>query len=159
MVCLYLKIPENFIIIIIIIIILHCVSFSQWCLSDGRPSQVSRTHLSILADLNNAVVWWSLFVFKFPTLPVLSLSLWGLFQVLQIQLVSPSPPSSTAFLVLWQGPSTCLLFCFLWLFFFIYSLRVFHISVSWWSFTGVWVTASLLRSPGLFSILWLFSIM
>ena len=25
----------------------------------------------------------------------------------------------------------------------IYSFRVFHISVSWWSFTGVWVTASL----------------
>ena len=31
----------------------------------------------------------------------------------------------------------------------IYSFRVFHISVSWWSFTGVWVTASLLKSPGL----------
>ena len=36
----------------------------------------------------------------------------------------------------------------------IYSLRVFLISVSWWSFTGVWVTASLLKSPGLFSVLW-----
>ena len=34
----------------------------------------------------------------------------------------------------------------------------FHISVSWWSFTGVWVTASLLKSPGLFSIFWLISI-
>ena len=29
----------------------------------------------------------------------------------------------------------------------IYSFRVFHISVSWWFFTGVWVTASLLKSP------------
>ena len=29
-----------------------------------------------------------------------------------------------------------------------YSWRVFHISVSWWSFTWVWVTASLLKSPG-----------
>ena len=28
-------------------------------------------------------------------------------------------------------------------------IRVFHISVSWWFFTGVWVTASLLKSPGL----------
>ena len=28
--------------------------------------------------------------------------------------------------------------------------RLFHISVSWWSFTGDWVTASLLKSPGLF---------
>ena len=36
----------------------------------------------------------------------------------------------------------------------IYSLRVFHISVSWWSFTEVWVTASLLKSPGLISVFW-----
>ena len=34
----------------------------------------------------------------------------------------------------------------------IYSLWVFHISVSWGSFTGVWVTASLLKYPGLFSV-------
>ena len=40
-----------------------------------------------------------------------------------------------------------------------YSFRVFHISISWWSFTGVWVTASLLKSPGLFSGFWPFSIM
>ena len=38
-------------------------------------------------------------------------------------------------------------------------IRVFHISVSWWSFTGVWVAASLLKSPGLFSVFWPFSIM
>ena len=30
-------------------------------------------------------------------------------------------------------------------------IRVFHISVSWWFFTSVWVTASLLKSPGLVS--------
>ena len=41
----------------------------------------------------------------------------------------------------------------------IYSLRVFHFSVSWWSFTGVWVTASLLKSPGLFSVFCPFSTM
>ena len=41
----------------------------------------------------------------------------------------------------------------------IYSFRVFNISVSWWSFTEVWVTASLLKSPGLFSVFWPFSIM
>ena len=39
----------------------------------------------------------------------------------------------------------------------IYSLRVFHISFSWWSFTGVWVTSSLLKTPRLFSVFWLFS--
>ena len=34
------------------------------------------------------------------------------------------------------------------------SFRVFHISVSWGFPTGVWVTASLLDSPGLFSVFW-----
>ena len=41
----------------------------------------------------------------------------------------------------------------------IYSLRVFHISFSGWSFTGVWVTVSLLKSPGLVSVFRPFSIM
>ena len=41
----------------------------------------------------------------------------------------------------------------------IYSSWVFHISVSWWFFTGVWVTASLLKSPGLVSVFWLSSAM
>ena len=31
--------------------------FSQWSLSDSKSPQVSRTLLSILADLNNVVVW------------------------------------------------------------------------------------------------------
>ena len=38
-------------------------------------------------------------------------------------------------------------------------LRVFHTSISWWSFTGVWVTTSLLKSPGLFSVFWQIFIM
>ena len=38
----------------------------------------------------------------------------------------------------------------------LYSFRVFHISVSWWSFTGVWETASLLKSPGFVSGFWPF---
>ena len=36
----------------------------------------------------------------------------------------------------------------------IYSFRVLHISVSWWSFTGIWVIVSLLKSPGPFSVFW-----
>ena len=39
----------------------------------------------------------------------------------------------------------------------IYSFRVFHISVSWYFFTGVWVTTSFLKSPGLVSGFWPFS--
>ena len=37
-----------------------------------------------------------------------------------------------------------------------YSFRVFHISINWWFCTGVWVTASLLKSPGLVSGFWPF---
>ena len=33
-------------------------------------------------------------------------------------------------------------------------LRVFHTYVSWLLFTGVWVTTSLLKFPGLFSVFW-----
>ena len=35
-----------------------------------------------------------------------------------------------------------------------YSLRCFPTSVSWRSLTEVWVTTSLLKSPGLFSVFW-----
>ena len=38
-----------------------------------------------------------------------------------------------------------------------YYLQDFPTSVSWWSFTGVWVTGRILRSPGLFSVFWLIS--
>ena len=40
-----------------------------------------------------------------------------------------------------------------------YYWRVFHTSVSWQSFTRIWITVSLLRSPGLFSVFWLTSTM
>ena len=34
----------------------------------------------------------------------------------------------------------------------LYSMLVLHTSVSWWAFTGVWATATLFKSPGLFSV-------
>ena len=34
-------------------------------------------------------------------------------------------------------------------------IACFHTNVCWWSFTRVWVSASLLKSPGLFSVFWL----
>ena len=42
---------------------------------------------------------------------------------------------------------------------FIIIIRAFHVGVCQWFFTGVWVTASLLKSPGLFSVFWPFSTM
>ena len=41
----------------------------------------------------------------------------------------------------------------------IYSFTDSHICISWWLFTGIWVTANLLKSSGLFSVFWPFSIM
>ena len=38
-------------------------------------------------------------------------------------------------------------------------IRAFHTSISWWSFTGDWVTESFHKSPGLFSVFWPSSIM
>ena len=38
-------------------------------------------------------------------------------------------------------------------------MRFFHVSVSWWFSAGIWVTASLLKSSGLFSVFWLISTM
>ena len=35
-----------------------------------------------------------------------------------------------------------------------YSFGGFHTTTSWWSFTGVWETASLLKSSGLYSVFW-----
>ena len=44
-------------------------------------------------------------------------------------------------------------------YYYLLLIRVFHISVSWWSFTGDWVTASLLKSSGFFSVFCPFSTM
>ena len=115
--------------------------------------------------------------------------LWGLFQVNQLQMASPSP-SIVFFSYLarsWYLSLFLLSFNFTlssnvmvkstirqglflgWLslsvvvtfyYYYYYSLiRAFHISVSRWFFTGVWVTASLLKSPGLFLVFWPFSAM
>ena len=51
-------------------------------------------------------LWFSILLVPFPRL-------WGPFQVHQLQLVSLSILSSTAFLVLWQGLSIYLSLCFL----------------------------------------------
>ena len=47
----------------------------------------------------------------------------------------------------------------LWSYYYNSLIRAFHISVRRWSFTGVWVTASLLKCPGLFLVFWPFLIM
>ena len=56
------------------------------------------------------------------------------------------------FPVLWQGIGTY--FSFHFIIVMIISLRVFHTNFSRLFSTGVWVTANLLKFPGLFSVSW-----
>ena len=44
--------------------------------------------------------------------------------------------------------------CYYYYYHYFILLGVFHTSISWWFLTGVGVTASLLKSPGLFLIFW-----
>ena len=73
----------------------------HWSLPDSKSRQVSRTLLSTLAGLNNAVL---LIV---STISLISKSpshyFWRLFQVYHFQLVLLSLSCSTAFLVFWQS--------------------------------------------------------
>ena len=82
-------------------------------LRDSKCPQLSRTLLSILADLNNTFVWMvsaRSLISNFFSLFTMPLGL-GSFRVHRLRVVSLSPSCSVAFLVLWQGLSTCLSFC------------------------------------------------
>ena len=134
---------------------------SHWNLSDSKSPRVSRTLHSTLTDLNNVVVrmvFTSPFISKSST-PYINLlmteprapftigitvtfmfygffnSLARFFRFLSI-LLSAQPGQ--------QSPPFVLF----------YSLQDFYTSVSSWTFTGVWVTASPFKSPGLFSVFW-----
>ena len=87
--------------------------FFQWSLSDNKFPQTPRTLLSILVDFKSSLIW---------TVSILSLisssfrrfsASWGLFQVHQLRLASPSPSCSITFLALKQDPNICLSFHFL----------------------------------------------
>ena len=114
----------------------------DWSLTDSKSPQIPTIPLGILANHNNSVVW------MVSTRPPISNSSWALTKPLDI---FPSAPitmditaisSTIAFLVLWQGLSSFLATSKSIILLLFYLLRVFHIS--WWFFTGVWVTASLL---------------
>ena len=136
-------------------------------LSDSKSPRVFRTLLSILSVLSNAVIW--LVSIRPPT----SKSSRPFYNPWVIELKAPTTIGTIVTFML-QLEVLILLFTFFqfysvvsWdskvdnfansLFFVIILLiRVFHISVSWWFFTGVWMTASLFKSPGLFSGFWPF---
>ena len=121
--------------------VFHC------SLSDSKSPQVSRIIIGILAVLNNAEVW------MVSTHPPTSKSS-CLFNSSLVTV--PNAPIRMGIIVYFMlnrflnSLAMSKFLCFI----IIYSFRVFHISVRWWFFTGVWVTASLLKSPGLVSGFW-----
>ena len=97
----------------------------HWSLSDSKSPQVSRTLLSILAVLNNAVVWMA------STRLLTSMSSRTHLRILAVVII-----------------------IIMIIIIIIIILRVFHTSVSRWYPSEVWVIASLLESPGLLSVFW-----
>ena len=171
----------------------------HWSLSDSKSPQVSRTRLSILAVLSNAVVW---IVSTRPptskssrplnnplvTVPNSPITIGTIVTFMFHSFFSSIARSrylsffslSFRFILLSAGTakSTILQILFLLLIIMMsallagirrsvllslllsfYSLSVFRISVSRWSFTWLWMTINLLMSPGLFSLFWTISIM
>ena len=69
---------ERFNLLLLLLLLFTHYSFSyqrklmvfHWRLSDSKSPQVSRTHLSILAVFNNAVVWMVYTWPQFPNPPV-----------------------------------------------------------------------------------------
>ena len=129
-----------------------------WSLSDSKSPQVSRTLLSILSVFNNAVVW------MVSTRPPTSKSP----RPFNNPLVTvPKAPITIGTIVtfmlhsfFFQFSSKVEVLILLFTFFQFYSvvsrdiiiiaiiiflLRVFHTSVCWCFFTGVWVSSSLLK--------------
>ena len=92
---------------------------------------------------------WFRFFLIFSNSPVFFTSFIKPFQAYQLQIVSQSPSCHKSFLARFQSSCICLSFCFICNFI---PLKVFHSTVSWRSFTGAWVKASLLKSIGLFSV-------
>ena len=128
----------------------------NWSLSDSKSPQVSKTLLSNLAVFNNTVVW------MVSTLPLLSRSSSPCCNPL---VTVPSVPVTIwhhrhFHVLLFLSSLARSRYYYYYYYHYYYSLiRAFHISISRWVFTGVWVAASLLKSPGLFLVFWPFSVM
>ena len=140
---------------------------SHWSLNDSKSPQVSRTLLSILADLNSAVIWMvfsrvlisissSPFTNPLVTVPsaliTIGITVTFMFHSFFNSLARSrylSLFSPTFNFIYWSANYYC----------YFTLLRVFRTNVSRWSFISVWVTASHLKSPWLFSVFWSISTM
>ena len=127
----------------------------HWSLSDSKSPQVSRTLLSILAVLSNNFIW---IVTTHPPTSNSSRPFNNPLVIVpkhQSQLVQ----SSFSYYHYYYYYYYYYYYDYYYYYYYYLLIKVFHISISWWFFTGVWVTASLLKSPGLFSVFWPFSVM
>ena len=75
----------------------------HWIPSDSKSPQISRTLLSIIADIKNALVWMVSIPPRIPSSPV-SFLMGRLFQVRKLQLVLPSPSCYIVFFQLCSMP-------------------------------------------------------
>ena len=150
----------------------------HWSLSDSKSPQLSRTLLSILAVLSNAVIW---IVSTHPptstsarpfnnTVVIVPKALITIGTVVTFMFSSflnslersryLSFFSHSFNFILWSAGTakSANLFYYYYCYYFT-PLRLFHNSVNLWFFIRVWVTESLLKSQGLFSVFWLILVM
>ena len=150
---------------------------SDCSLSDSESPQVSGTLLTLFTILNNVVVWmvsirppspkssspFNNLLVIVPKAPIII----GIIITFMFHSFFNSLASSTYLsffshsfsFILWPAgtaKSTILQYFLLFLF---TPFWVFYINISQWFLTGVWVTASFLKSPRLFSVFWPISIM
>ena len=84
-----------------------------------------------------------------------SFVMWSLYEMFMVTFASHFKGFNGSLEISCEGPGLSDKFMNNQIYIIIYCSRIFLISVSWWSFTGVWVTASLLKFPGFFSMFWL----
>ena len=142
----------------------------SWWFSTGvrvtsKSPQVSKILLSILTNLNNAVVWMisthpliskSSNPFNNPLVTVNSTTITIGITVTYTFYNFVSSLARSRYLSLFSLPKVlpCDQSDNYYYYWYCSLLRVFHTSNSWWFLTGIWATTSLLKSPGIFSVFW-----
>ena len=136
--------------------------FAQTGQSDCKSNWVTRTLLSIQTDLNYAVVcmvsirrllYKSSGSFTDPVAIVRNHN-WYHRHLRLLCNWSFRIYHHIAYICYFVAAYLICLWHYYYYYYYLTPLRVFHISVSWWFLTGVWVTAIHLKSSGLFSVFW-----
>ena len=149
------------IVIIIIIIVTHWELFTlvladglSLSLSESKFLQISRTLLSILANLNNSVVWM---IFSFSLSSKYSRSFSQTLAIIPSTHIAIGNTVTFVFYYLFQSSiNVCVLTCLFTFFYHFTALRFFFPANVSWCFFFYWVkvTGNLLKSPGFFSVFW-----